>query len=87
MSEQSTIHDLKIWPEHFGALISGFKPFELRFDDRGYRVGDTLLLREWAPGGSGYTGRSVQRRVTCLLAAADGPWLRPGFVVMGLANE
>lgn len=43
-------HELKIWPMYYEAVIDGRKKFELRKDDRGgYKVGDTLKLREWSP--------------------------------------
>ena len=55
-------HDLKILPEFFEAHQSGRKTFEVRQDDRGYMVGDTLILNEW--NGLGYTGRSMAVEVT-----------------------
>jgi uncharacterized protein DUF3850 len=42
-------HDIKCWPEAFVALADGTKTFEWRRDDRGYRVGDLLMIREWDP--------------------------------------
>lgn len=39
-----TVHHLKIKPEYLEAVASGKKTFELRRDDRGFKVGDTLLL-------------------------------------------
>lgn len=45
----SRAHELKTWPEPFAALKDGSKRFELRRDDRGYAVGDLLVLREWDP--------------------------------------
>ena len=45
----SRVHDLKCWPEPFAALRDGRKKFEVRVDDRGFAVGDTLLLHEWDP--------------------------------------
>ena len=42
-----TIHELKIWPQYFDAIASGIKTFEVRKDDRGFAVGDTLVLKEW----------------------------------------
>lgn len=42
-------HELKTWPEFFRATLDGTKKFELRRNDRDYRVGDQLLLKEWNP--------------------------------------
>jgi hypothetical protein len=42
-----TEHDLKVAPEHFASLWDGTKTAELRKDDRGFAVGDTLLLCEY----------------------------------------
>lgn len=39
-------HKLKTDPEVFRATINGSKTYELRKDDRGFAVGDTLTLRE-----------------------------------------
>jgi hypothetical protein len=79
------IHELKVWPEFFDALASGAKPFELRRDDRGFSVGDDLLLREYIGAMSGYTDRAVTRRVTYVLRHASIFGLMDGFVCLGLA--
>lgn len=47
-------HILKTWPESFAAVLSGAKRFEYRVDDRGYRVGDILHLREYVPSDDGW---------------------------------
>lgn len=61
-------HHLKTHPEVFRAVVSGLKTFELRRNDRGFEIGDLLILDEWDPtieepygpgeGGAykGYTG-------------------------------
>lgn len=38
---------LKTRSDAFRALLDGSKRFEYRRDDRGYQVGDILVLREW----------------------------------------
>ncbi len=42
-------HKLKTWPVYFDALWRKLKLFELRKNDRDYRVNDTLLLQEFEP--------------------------------------
>lgn len=49
------IHELKIRQEYFNEVQSHNKQFELRKDDRDYRVGDWVLLKEFENGD--YTGR------------------------------
>lgn len=44
------MHELKILPEYFEKVLDGSKTFELRKDDRGFNVGDILILREYIPG-------------------------------------
>ena len=80
MSIQPKTHNLKIWPEHFDAVASGVKRFELRFDDRGFNVGDRLVLREWNL--DMHTGRSCERVVSHILKWFEG--LSPGWVVLGI---
>jgi hypothetical protein len=82
-------HDLKVWPEYFEAIASGKKPFEIRKNDRGYQVGDTLNLREYAPGPDEFTGFALRRTVSYMLSGDDPMGfafgLRPGFVALGLS--
>jgi hypothetical protein len=42
-------HELKTWTEFFQAVKSGAKTFEIRENDRDYKVGDVLWLREFLP--------------------------------------
>ncbi|WP_331384989.1 DUF3850 domain-containing protein [Bacillus badius] len=42
-------HELKIYPQYFKAVVSGKKSFEIRKNDRDFKVGDTLLLHEFDP--------------------------------------
>lgn len=53
------IHQLKIAPKYFNAVVAGQKTAELRKDDRGYKVGDVLSLCEWKHGV--FTGREWAR--------------------------
>jgi hypothetical protein len=43
-------HTLKSWPQFFEAILGGSKTHDLRrADDRDFRVGDSILLREFPP--------------------------------------
>lgn len=61
------MHELKTWPAFFQAVVSGRKLFEVRKDDRDYKVGDALHLREWDEAAQLYTGRSHRVLVTYIL--------------------
>ena len=79
-------HILKCWPGPFAAVLDGSKRFEYRVDDRGYRVGDILHLREYVPGDDGcggqYSGREVTTMITYILNTGFG--LPFGYCVMSL---
>lgn len=49
-----TVHNLKSWPVNFWPVVNRLKRCELRLDDRGYKVGDVLLLNEFIPKGEVY---------------------------------
>jgi hypothetical protein len=66
--EAMSVHQLKVWPQFYPALVDGSKTFEVRKNDRGYQVGDLLVLQEWDPATDAYTGRSTLRHVTYMLA-------------------
>lgn len=64
-------HELKCWPAYFEAIKVGKKNFEYRLNDRDFKVGDVLHLREYEPQGAyeifRYTGRELFCMVTYLV--------------------
>jgi hypothetical protein len=62
-------HEVKSWPSFFGAIAAGERTHELRRNDRNYRVGDYLLLREFDPGFSAYVGPELLVQVTSMTSA------------------
>lgn len=88
-----TEHILKVHPEPFADLLSGAKTGEVRAcQDRGFQVGDTVLLQETAHlGGHGFSGRTMRRTIThvqvgyglpewvCVLSYAPERMSRPVF--------
>ena len=78
------IHELKISPKYFDDVKSGNKRFEIRKDDRDYKVGDLITLKEYENGQ--YTGREIKnipiryilRNVTFEYGLMDG------YCILGL---
>lgn len=71
-------HELKILPEYFEAVTSRRKQFEIRKNDRDYKVGDQLILREW--DSVRYTGDSYKAEITYITDYMQ----RDGYVVLGI---
>ncbi|MBR5782892.1 MAG: DUF3850 domain-containing protein [Clostridia bacterium] len=59
------IHELKELTEYFKDVAEGRKGFEVRKNDRDFKVGDFLALNEY--DGSKYTGRCCIVRVGYIL--------------------
>lgn len=68
-------HKLKTWPRYFSAVLDGSKTFEMRINDREYKIGDFLHLVEWSEGG-GYTGRELFKVVTYIADQSAAKELR-----------
>lgn len=64
ISSPPNTHVLKVQAEYFEAIVAGRKPWEVRFNDRGYQVGDTLYLQEINGALDSYTGRSIRGKVS-----------------------
>lgn len=63
------IHELKCWQESFLPILQGKKLAEFRRNDRDFKKGDVLHLREWQPEdplASNPTAHYTQRE--CLLS-------------------
>ena len=75
---QYGIHRLKTWPEFYKEVLLGTKTFEIRKNDRAFKVGDLLILQEWSPE-RGYTYREEGYFVRYITDWEQ----KPGYVVMG----
>jgi hypothetical protein len=73
-------HELKVWPEYFEPLAKRIKTFEIRKNDRDFRIGDVLILKEFDPETNNYTGRTVERKVTYITNFAQ----QEGYVVVAI---
>ncbi len=86
----SVRHDLKTWLHYFDEVVEGRKPFEVRKNDRDYRVGDWLRLLPYDTAKQSIVRRHGRRfydvEITCVLeGGAFG--IEPGYVVLGIPQE
>ena len=84
-------HVLKTDPAVFQDVLDGKKTFEIRFNDRGYQVGDLIVLKETKFTGQQmregspliYTGREMQKQISYILS---GYGLQDGWVILGIQD-
>ena len=76
------IHKLKILTKYYDAVLDGRKKFEIRKNDRDFRVGDMLILQEYKEGNLAgwFTGEEEKMRITYITDYAQ----KDGYVVLGI---
>jgi len=77
-------HVLKIWPSYYHDVQSGRKPWEIRYNDRDFRIGDTITFHEWAPASKHFTGSPTFSRQIVYILHGPAFGLREGYVCMTL---
>lgn len=78
MLGKNLAHDLKIHDLFFAEVESGAKTFEIRFnEDRGFKVGDWVILQEINHINELFTGRNIIVEITYVTDFMQ----RNGFVV------
>lgn len=80
--EFNTTHELKTTQPYFEEVFKGNKRFELRKNDRGFNIGDTMILREWNEENKKYTGRKIRLEIRYILE--DYPGLEKGYCILGV---
>lgn len=75
------VHSIRLAKTYFNDVASGKKSFELRKNDRGYKVGDMLEMLEFADGRN--TGRIIQAEVVYMLEGYTG--LEEGYCILGIS--
>lgn len=86
-------HELKILPQYFKEVVNGNKTFEIRENDRGFEVGDKLILKEYVLFDDGvikgeyglYTGNETKKEVSYIYEGEEYG-LKKGWCVLGLKN-
>jgi len=79
------IHELKTDRQVFNLTIRGIKNYEVRINDRNFKVGDKLRLKEWDSIQKIYTGRTVTRNVDHILFGGHYG-ISPDYIVMSISK-
>ena len=74
-------HELKCEPGHFRDVQLGLKKYEVRRNDRDFKVGDEIELVEYHVH-FGELGGRLKAKIIHILHGGYG--LKPGFVVLGI---
>jgi len=89
-----TEHNLKTINPYFTDVWNWEKTFEIRKNDRNFKKGDLLKLREYEPcwdkendclvSGGGYTGRVIYAEIDYILPENTFEGLAQGYCVLGI---
>lgn len=81
--KEKKVHSVKIGKEFFEDVKNNVKTFELRKNDRNYKVGEILELHEYEAGEE--TGRTCRKLITYMLKEFTG--LQNGYCILGIKDE
>ena len=76
------IHQLECEAQHFEDIINNLKGFEVRKNDRDYKVNDFIGLNELTPDNKSYTERWTLVKISYIFSNTD--FLKDGYVILGL---
>lgn len=76
-------HELKTINPFFERTWFGKKRFEIRKNDRDFKEGDLLILKEYDQA-KGYSGREISAMVSYVLPEGTFEGLSEGYCAMGL---
>ena len=91
MNRNKKTHSLKTWPEFWDEVFVGNKTFEVRKNDRDFKIGDVLELKRYCPiektnkpffGESGLKYEIILAPITYVLYGGKFG-IEPDFVVLG----
>lgn len=75
-------HNVRLHLDYFQDVVDGNKTFEIRFDDRGYKKGDFIVLHEYSDEAPHYSGRTITKRIGFITDYEQ----QEGFVVFSLLD-
>lgn len=77
-------HTLKTIQPYYSKVESGEKTFEIRRNDRPFKVGDTLILQEYIALTKTYTGEEVKKKITYIFNGSSDFGMYTDFVILAI---
>lgn len=77
------IHELKTNIEYFKQTFFGHKDWEIRRNDRDFKLGDVLILKEWNEDKKEFTGREIGRTISFIFNGGKYG-LEDDYVIMSI---
>jgi hypothetical protein len=82
-------HEVKSWLHFYEAIKAGKKMHDLRKDDRNYKVGDIVVLKEYDNICGFYTGEQIEAEITYITnrtvpCAFSSAVLESGYCILSL---
>jgi len=78
-------HKLKISEKYYSDVLNGYKPFELRKNDRDFKLWEIIELSQVNEFGTN-TGRSILRKISYVLKDCPEYGLKDGYCILGLES-
>lgn len=91
---QVKTHRLHAWPETFDPIERGERTFDIRLDDRRFKVGERVLFVRWDERNKQPTGATCLRKISYILIGVSESttvskprWgLKAHYIAMGLVQ-
>lgn len=83
---QRMVHELKLDPMYFRDLELGYKTFEIRKDDRPFKINDMLLLQSFDRKNQEYTGSMVFASIVGIFGREEHEkeFVKEGYVILSI---
>ena len=75
-------HEIKLNVEFCDDVLNGIKTFEIRKNDRNYKVGDLIKFLPWDPSSSKYAIHEVHDKTYKIKYILSGYGLQDGYIAM-----
>lgn len=75
-------HYLKCIEPYFTEVWEGRKPFEFRYNDRDFKIGDEIYLQKYNPETQAYLGFEIRCDITYILQDYIG--LKTDYCILGI---